>query len=508
MVNRAKIENWLNAGSGFFGTFVRDEKAGMLPLLAAGITSLVGMVGLTVDGARLYYAKDVLQKSLDAAGLAAGNALSVENMEDDARAYFAANMGSASEVITASDINITISDDNRLITLTGSVSVPATFMSLFGFKSLEMNAFTEITRVTRGMELALVMDNTGSMRSGGKIDAMKDAARDLIQVVYGESDVNPNLYVSLIPYTATVNIGDQHSAWLTSADQDDLDSADAWGPEEWKGCVMARSDALDISDIPPPITSPGGIILEDAPLPEDSTATQADTFFDAFRWIDSRDNDWIDDDDTYDIDARNEAKNNGTGPNLGCGPAITPLIESKSEVLAAIDEMLPWHRGGTTSNLGLVWGWRTLSPLWRGRWLGGDRPNELPLNHEEPFMDKVVVVLTDGQNSFYDWPGDGNGPNGSDFTAYDRESIFEAGIDQSALKEVNTRFGETCTLMKRDEIIIYSITFGSSPNNDTQELFRDCASNPSFYFHAPSNDELAEVFETIGRQLSNLRLSQ
>ncbi len=78
-----------------------------------------------------------------------------------------------------------------------------------------------------------------------------------------------------------------------------------------------------------------------------------------------------------DLKEDNDDQNDGTGPNLGCGPAITPLIASKTNVLAAIDEMLPWHRGGTMANLGLAWGWRVLSPSWRGLW-GGATPADLP----------------------------------------------------------------------------------------------------------------------------------
>ena len=51
--------------------------------------------------------------------------------------------------------------------------------------------------------------------------------------------------------------------------------------------------------------------------------------------------------------------------------------------------MGPVHRGGTTGNLGLTWGWRTLSPRWRGAW-GGETPNTLPLDYKTPLMEKVV----------------------------------------------------------------------------------------------------------------------
>jgi len=49
---------------------------------------------------------------------------------------------------------------------------------------------------------------------------------------------------------------------------------------------------------------------------------------------------------------------------------------------------------------------------------------------------------------------------------------------------------------------------GGTPNGSTQNLYKTCASKTSFYFHAPNENDLASAFETIGRQLSNLRLSK
>ncbi len=96
-------------------------------------------------------------------------------------------------------------------------------------------------------------------------------------------------------------------------------------------------------------------------------------------------------------------QNNGTGPNLGCGtPSILSLTHEKSKVLAEIGKMGAWHRGGTTSNLGLAWGWRVLSPRWRGLW-GGNTPADRPVDYNSALSDKVIVLLTDGNNQFYDW---------------------------------------------------------------------------------------------------------
>ena len=101
--------------------------------------------------------------------------------------------------------------------------------------------------------------------------------------------------------------------------------------------------------------------------------------------------------------------NAGYGPNLGCGPAITSLQPYKSKALTAISQMQPWSRGGTMANLGLAWGWRVLSPDWRGMW-GGDTPASYPLDYNSALVDKVVVLLTDGNNEWYDYPCRPPGP--------------------------------------------------------------------------------------------------
>ena len=469
------------------GYFASSDSGSILPATAGALVMLISMMGLSIDGARIFYTKDVLQKSLDAAGLAAGNALTEAAMLQDAQNFFDANFDAGNTAANFSELNITPSQDGNTLWLTATATVESSFAKLLGFREFTVNARAEIQRVVRGMELALIMDNTGSM-AGSKMTSMKSAAEDLVAIVYGDDESNENLYVSLIPYTAAVNVGPEYTEWLTSAGEALIDGG-AYGPDPWKGCVMARSGGRDETDASPSIAK-----------------------FTPYLYQDNVDNDWmtVDEDGETEYDLNLVRGNSGRGPNLGCGPAITPLIQSKTAVLEAVDEMEAWSRGGTTSNLGLVWGWRTLSPNWRGLWQGDDAANR-PLDYGSPFMDKVAVVLTDGNNQFFDWkshaPDNGNGPLGSDFTAYDRLNTFGFSSLGSARNELNDRFAATCGAMKAQGIIIYTITFGSG-SSGAANLYRACASDPSFYFHAPSNGDLAEVFEVIGRSLSNLRLSQ
>ena len=128
-------------------------------------------------------------------------------------------------------------------------TMPTRFMRLFGHDTVTVAATTRINREVRQMELALVLDNTGSMW-GTPFTTMQAAAKDLVDIVYGEEDTSPNLFVAVVPYVATVNMGNWRTAWLAAGDPA-RGPGNPYAPSTWKGCVMARTGGLDRTDDPP-----------------------------------------------------------------------------------------------------------------------------------------------------------------------------------------------------------------------------------------------------------------
>ena len=98
-------------------------------------------------------------------------------------------------------------------------------------------------------------------------------------------------------------------------------------------------------------------------------------------------------------------------------------------------------------------------------------------------MEKAIIIMTDGENT----------PDCLD--------------DSQTQKETEDAFSDTCTDMKANGIIIYTITFQLS-DTDTNTLFRECASGAERYFKSPSGDQLEAAFTAIANDLSTLRLSQ
>ena len=52
----------------------------------------------------------------------------------------------------------------------------------------------EVTRDSKGLEVALVLDNTGSMLQSGKLQALKDSATTLIDTVWATKGGEPQYW--------------------------------------------------------------------------------------------------------------------------------------------------------------------------------------------------------------------------------------------------------------------------------------------------------------------------
>ena len=487
----------------FSKKFRQDERGSFMIIFALTTTMLIGITGAALDYARGYLLQSELSSALDSAALAGGANASSAQVQQIIEKYFKVNFPTNYLGATVSTVNFNIDNINGKLVASVSAELDYSLLRVVLSGKMKVAADTEITLEKRGMEIALVMDNTGSM-SGTKITTMKSAALELVKILYGDKQQLDKMWISLVPYTATVNIGKNNTAWLTSLNQAN------YAPTAWKGCIEARG-AAEMTDDNPTV---GGK-------------------WKPFYYADETDDDWLctkvkgactltntspcgvaagifsgsNSTTKWYVNENQCAQNNGTGPNLGCPPAITPLTKSRATVETAIKDMDAWFRGGTFSNIGLSWGWRTISPKWKGLWAGVDATQ--PYDYDEELMDKVVIILTDGDNNFYDHPNVGT--YGSDYTAYLRlqQQGIGVGIDTQAegTATINSQLSQTCTAMKAKGIIIYTITFqvGSSGIRD---IYKNCATTPAYYFDSPNTSDLTGIFKAIGDSLSNLRISK
>lgn len=186
--------------------------------------SLPVLVLMTVGGVDIHRASTVrmnLQDALDAATLAA--ARSPYSEDEDLREVglraLRANLKAYPDIILLeADTTFTLNDDAVVVgrsrvnvkTIVANIFLPpyGKFMDDY----LPVGAHSEVNRSSRNLEVALVLDITGSM-SGSRIAAMKAAARDLVDLVV--QDVQEPYYtrMSVVPYSIGVNMG----SWANGA---------------------------------------------------------------------------------------------------------------------------------------------------------------------------------------------------------------------------------------------------------------------------------------------------
>ena len=218
---------------------MESNKGSVLPFVALGIIMLTGATGTAIDMGRVQIVQTRLQTALDAAGTAVGTELSstpTDALAQEAQKYFNANFPAGYLNSQIGSVNTSVSTDQTTITISVSGSVPTTMMQLVGVSTVRVSATSTITRSQSGMELVLVVDNSGSMAkpAGGsdtKLAAAQNAIKILLDILYGstngaKNDTSPNLWVGLVPFSQAVNIGKSHPSWL----DDDYDENLDFGP--------------------------------------------------------------------------------------------------------------------------------------------------------------------------------------------------------------------------------------------------------------------------------------
>ncbi len=213
--------------------FYKREQGNVFIIVGFAIMVLITATGVSVDMARAQTLQEKISTALDAAGLAAGATANTVDVQTQAQKYFNANFPNGylgSSTITVSAV---LSADKSTISLTASGTQATTFLQVVGIKTVSIGASSTITRANSGMELVLVLDNTGSMSdpvnssdsSVSKLSAVQTAiagSGGLLDIVYGTgNNTATNLWVGVVPFSYMVNIGTSYPTWIdTTANSD------------------------------------------------------------------------------------------------------------------------------------------------------------------------------------------------------------------------------------------------------------------------------------------------
>ena len=160
------------------------------------------LIGISVDYARAYSARTLLQSALDSAALAAAIAKTQEtDAESIARGeqVFTANFDGKLNGVTATP-QIVI--NGQQVTATASVNMPNIFMGAFGYNFSGVGTRTEVMVPSMGKaEIVFVLDYSSSMDD--QYEPMRDAAIAMIEKIT-LNQTNPDVKIGLVPFAKYV----------------------------------------------------------------------------------------------------------------------------------------------------------------------------------------------------------------------------------------------------------------------------------------------------------------
>jgi Flp pilus assembly protein TadG len=249
--------------------FIARREGNTAIIFGLAAIPVVVAAGMAVDVTRAYMVKERLSAALDAASLAVGSegSLSASQLQTELTNYFFANYPS-----TALGYNITVqpvdtaSDPNgnlaaTIVNYQAQATVDMSFMSLVGVPNITVTAKAQTHR-GYGLEVALVLDNTGSMLCGpndgaptysdgscagsvnssdttcsdpsnqSRICTLRNASLQFLNTMKSAITASGQLYIGVVPYVTTVNVGPTFctGAFICTHMTQDSCSGDFTGP--------------------------------------------------------------------------------------------------------------------------------------------------------------------------------------------------------------------------------------------------------------------------------------
>ncbi len=455
-----------------FRRFSADESGVVSWLFGFLVFVLMFAAGAAIDFGRWLHARSVTIAAVDAGVLAGARALQTTGLDEvaamaAAQSFYDANVKNRPK-IKSDTINFKVLDSGTAVTAEGSAYIETTFLKLANIDQIPLlklsgAEYSEAVlsvgnNAEQSLEVSLMLDITGSM-SGQKLEDMKAAAKDLIDVVVWDDQGAHTSRVALVPFSAAIKVGDALTGSVTQT-----------GPSSKS--VHTRSGYYR-------------------------------TFYRASNCAAER----------IGPEAYTDAAPNGSNAltnvytrsgSCDSSQQIVPLTNDKDVLKSTIDGFSA--TGATAGHLGTAWAWYMLSPNWNGFMPGGSQPAPYSKLSEsnsfgKPSLQKVAVLMTDGAyNVQYCSTGVRD--------RYANGSSYSKGSCTAANGRSRDQARTICAAMKDKGITIYTVGFELPESGDTVDTLQQCATSQDHFYTANNGEELRQSFRDIALKISDIYLSK
>ncbi|MBM3519777.1 MAG: VWA domain-containing protein [Alphaproteobacteria bacterium] len=533
----------------------RSDRGNLTPLVALSAVPLAVVAGGAIDYVNMNRDITEFQAAADAAAFAVTSstrsALSglsesqkaqrLTELKAYAQDYIDRNYKPNFALSAADTLNLNIT--GQKVTLTAEHTVPLTWMKAFGIAEPRVEVTSEVLKAARPVELVMVMDTTGSMGTT-YMNQAKTAARNLLTKIYsGDATSQPeNQYirVALVPFSGAIRLNmtayDYSQNWIDTTGAAAVSKLNfnstswhnymAWtnlSNRPWNGCVEARGGAYKTDDTAP---TDGNTLFTPYFAPDEPTFTNSSSygFYNSYisnsgtpneqtsisststsssNWLNRQQNQ-----NKYVNKTITAESSSQYGPWFNCAKStIVPMTYDRSKIEAGITAMTA--SGSTVIPEGLAWGWRVLSPT--EPLTKVEAGPTLAASTLAPYNDaqwqKIMVLMTDGENDVLSGGNEVNSLNGSWYSSYGRSKAtsnnrFGTTTTSQANAALDTAMLSICTKIKNEGITLYTVAFRVN-STTIQNNLKNCATSLTHYSYAADGVALAAVFDHIGENVAN-----
>lgn len=333
--------------------FAEDRSGVVAIIFGLSILPLILSVGVAMDYGRRGTTESKLQGAADTAALALAH--EADTLQNDALSAMAKKIVQANfgMVQGAELLDVQAVKGDGKVTVTAKAAMPTSFAGVMNIDKLPVSVSASSVWGGNPIELALVLDNTGSMDDDDKLETMQTAVHNMLNTLENPTAIAQGaIKIGIVPFTTQVKVSPSHKSadWvLDFKERSEMYSAQGnflaalyWGlmaNSTWAGCLSDRAQPYDVDDTAP-------------------TTNQT-------RY-------WAE---------------------LSCKDStleqLLPLTDNFSGLRTKVDAMKA--KGSTNITIGIAWGMAMLS-------------SQVPLTEASavgavPGMKKIMIVLTDGLNT-------------------------------------------------------------------------------------------------------------
>ena len=166
---------------------------------------VIGAGGFAIDYAQAYLVQQRLAQAIDAAALAgAASSSSEAEIEAKIKAFFNKNYPPDKVGFTLDPV---VTFDGNDVHVKGEAYYETSFIKILGIDEIEIEVKTTVARLVQGIEVVLVLDNTGSMSTNNNIKSLKKASTNFINIMFDNTTEDNYVRIGMVPYSNAVRVG-------------------------------------------------------------------------------------------------------------------------------------------------------------------------------------------------------------------------------------------------------------------------------------------------------------